>query len=431
MIELTSFKKHLQHLCNRLEKHKFLLAVSGGADSMVLSYLFLEAHIPFEIAHVNYHLRGEDSNLDQWLVEDFCRQHSIEFHLYKVSDRDNKPKNSIELWARKIRYRFFFEILEKQKLDYIVTAHHLNDQLETFLINLSKASGINGLSGIPENSNQILRPLLHNTKYEIYDFARQKKLCFREDHTNQSKDYLRNQIRHDITPELEKINPSFWSNFDRSLSHLKQAKAFIEEQLDRIIKEITLTQTPNEIVLDKEKLADQPEFVRYEILKKYEFTNPKEQQKIFSAHSGSQFKNTKWHLFIYRNELTITTAEKITSEITSEIILNLNEQISFPQPLLLCEQKPTHQKYWELDPEKIAFPLKLRKAKVGDFFYPQGMTGKKSISKFFKDEKMSILARRKTWLLADSKEQVIGIINHRQDRRFLPKTNHPKIYLYL
>ncbi len=160
----TYIKNHLYSLFQHTGKEKFLLAVSGGADSMVLAELFLNAELPFEVAHVNYHLRGEDSNKDQELVENFCSRHHIVFHLYDVSEKDNKPENSIELWAREIRYRFFFGILEQQKLDFIVMGHHLNDQLETFIINLSKASGITGLSGIPENSNKIIRPLLHITK---------------------------------------------------------------------------------------------------------------------------------------------------------------------------------------------------------------------------------------------------------------------------
>ncbi|MHA7609263.1 tRNA lysidine(34) synthetase TilS [Elizabethkingia meningoseptica] len=427
----TYIKNHLYSLFQHTGKEKFLLAVSGGADSMVLAELFLNAELPFEVAHVNYHLRGEDSNKDQELVENFCSRHHIVFHLYDVSEKDNKPENSIELWAREIRYRFFFGILEQQKLDFIVMGHHLNDQLETFIINLSKASGITGLSGIPENSNKIIRPLLHITKKEIYSFARQNSIDFREDHTNQSKDYLRNQIRHDITPQIEKINSHFWDNFDKSINHLNQAKDFINEQIGKILNEITILENDSETILDKEKLASQSDFVRYEILKKYGFTNIAEQQKIFPAASGSRFKGEHLNLFIHRNQL-IFTPENFNDKPTSqEIILTPDQTIDFPQSLLLSEEKKERVPYWEINLQKINLPLKIRKAKPGDFFYPKGMKGKKLVSKFFKDEKISILARQKIWLLSDSDENVIGILNYRQDGRFLPENNNPKIFLYL
>ncbi|KUG10100.1 tRNA lysidine(34) synthetase TilS [Elizabethkingia sp. HvH-WGS333] len=433
MPQLTStyLKEHLQSLHNTIENQSFLLALSGGADSMVLADLFLKAGISFEAAHVNYHLRGEDSNLDQQIVEDFCRQHNIILHTYDVSEKDNKPENSIELWAREIRYGFFFRLLEEQKLDFIVMGHHLNDQLETFIINLSKAAGITGLSGIPENNNKILRPLLHITKADIYKFAKENGVNFREDHTNLSRDYLRNQIRHDISPEMEKTNPHFWENFDKSISFLNQAKSFIEEQLQKILDDIIITETNDELILDKEKLASQPDFVRYEILKKYGFTNPIEQQKIFEAGSGSQFKGNTLNLFIHRNQLIITPRNISEEETEQEIILIPDEPISFPEKMLLSEDKLNQKPYWEIDLQKVVLPLKLRRAKSGDFFHPKGMKGKKLVSKFFKDEKISILARQKVWLLSDSEENVVGIINYRQDGRFLPENNNPKIYLYL
>ncbi|CAM3370513.1 tRNA lysidine(34) synthetase TilS [Elizabethkingia occulta] len=433
MPQLTStyLKEHLQSLHNTTETQSFLLALSGGADSMVLADLFLKAEISFEAAHVNYHLRGEDSNLDQQVVEDFCRQHNIILHTYDVSEKDNKPENSIELWAREIRYDFFFRLLKEQKLDFIVMGHHLNDQLETFIINLSKAAGITGLSGIPENNNKILRPLLHITKADIYKFAKENSVNFREDHTNLSRDYLRNQIRHDISPEMEKTNPHFWENFDKSISFLNQAKSFIEEQLQKILADIIISETNDELVLDKEKLASQTDFVRYEILKKYGFTNSIEQQKIFESGSGSQFKGNTFNLFIHRDQLIITHKNISEGEPIQEIILTPGKAIDFPEKMLLSEDKLNQKPYWEIDLQKVVLPLKLRRAKSGDFFYPKGMKGKKLVSKFFKDEKISILARQKVWLLSDSEENVVGIINYRQDGRFLPENNNPKIYLYL
>ncbi|WP_316931202.1 tRNA lysidine(34) synthetase TilS [Chryseobacterium sp. P1-3] len=194
MLKKLSFRNQLENLIHQPEKQTYLLAVSGGADSMVLASLFQGLRIDsrgteydFQIAHINYKLRDKDSDLDQKVVQDFCEKNHVKFHLYEVSGKDQKPKNSIQLWARELRYRFFKEIQQKEKLKYLVTAHHLNDQLETFLINLSKASGIKGLSGIPSRDHHILRPLLNFSKEEIYQFAGEHGIEFREDLSNKKK----------------------------------------------------------------------------------------------------------------------------------------------------------------------------------------------------------------------------------------------------
>ena len=178
ILETSDLKNQLQNLVTAPETSNYLLAVSGGADSMVLAYIFNDLGLQFQIAHINYKLRSEDSDLDQKVVQDFCENNNIKFHLYEVSEKDNKPENSIQLWARELRYAFFNEIREKENLDFLVTAHHLNDQLETFIINLSKAAGINGLAGIPANENSILRPLLSFTKKNIYKFAQKNNFFY-------------------------------------------------------------------------------------------------------------------------------------------------------------------------------------------------------------------------------------------------------------
>ncbi|WP_228409686.1 tRNA lysidine(34) synthetase TilS [Chryseobacterium sp. T16E-39] len=203
MLKKLSIKEHLENLVNSPEKHTYLLAVSGGADSMVLAFLFQNLGLNFQIAHINYKLRGKDSDSDQKVVEDFCKKNFITFHLYEVSEEGQKPENSIQLWARELRYRFFKKIQERENLEFLVTAHHLNDQLETFIINLSKASGIKGLSGIPANENKILRPLLQYTKEDIYSFAEENNIAYREDRSNKKA------ITYEIRSEM-RSSQNFW-----------------------------------------------------------------------------------------------------------------------------------------------------------------------------------------------------------------------------
>lgn len=418
MLSLLKFQNVLEQLLSQSQQKTYLLAVSGGVDSMVLADLFQVSGFNFHIAHINYHLRNEDSNLDQKLVSDFCEKHKIPFHLYEVSENDNQPENSIQNWARELRYRFFREIQDQENLEFLVTAHHLSDQLETFIINLSKASGIRGLSGIPKNENRIIRPLLDFSKEEIYDFANQNQIKFREDKSNQKTDYLRNKIRHNIVPELEKINPDFLNNFSKSINYINQAKDFIIESVDNKIKILKINSSENQVVIDKGKFSEESELIRYEILKRFGFTDENEMQKVLTAQTGSSFFNSEFQLIINRNELIFEKKKEKREKNKDEIFLEIKEnQIIIPENIKK-EIQGFGNCFWKIDQSKVQLPLILRKKQEGDLFFPIGMIGKKKISKFFKDEKLSILAKQKIWLLCDADEQVLGVLPFRQDGRF-------------
>lgn len=429
MLKKLSFKKQLENLVHQPENHNYLLAVSGGADSMVLASLFRDLRdenqdtaYSFQVAHINYKLRGEDSDRDQKVVQDFCEKNHIKLHLYEVSEKDKKPDHSIQLWARELRYAFFKKIREKEKLEFLITAHHLNDQLETFIINLSKAAGINGLSGIPANDNYILRPLLSVSKQEIYQFAEENRIEFREDLSNKKSDYLRNKIRNEIVPKLQETNPHFLENFKKSSSYLNQAKDFVQQQILEIENKLTIFNQQHKI-LSKEKLDQESDFVKFEILKKYGFNQEEEIPKIFKAENNRSFFSKEYQLIVNRNEL---------------IFININKEQEDREEIFLIDHFDLSEKWisiniqhsmedidginknieWDFDAEKLQFPLHLRKQQDGDEFYPTGFSGKKKVSKFFRDEKLSILARQKIWILSDSNNSVLGVIPFRQDRRY-------------
>jgi len=429
VLSLLKFQNVLEQLLSQSQQKTYLLAVSGGVDSMVLADLFQVSGFNFHIAHINYHLRNEDSNLDQKLVSDFCEKHKIPFHLYEVSENDNQPENSIQNWARELRYRFFREIQDQENLEFLVTAHHLSDQLETFIINLSKASGIRGLSGIPKNENRIIRPLLDFSKEEIYDFANQNQIKFREDKSNQKTDYLRNKIRHNIVPELEKINPDFLNNFSKSINYINQAKDFIIESVDNKIKILKINSSENQVVIDKGKFSEESELIRYEILKRFGFTDENEMQKVLTAQTGSSFFNSGFQLIINRNELIFEEKLEIRSEDLEEVILEIiDNEIVIPENIKK-EIQEFGNCFWKIDQSKVQLPLKLRKKQEGDVFFPIGMIGKKKISKFFKDEKLSILAKQKIWLLCDADEQILGVLPFRQDGRFSSDNSETELTL--
>lgn len=427
MLETSGFKNQLENLVQDPEIKTYLLAVSGGADSMVLAHCFNDLGLSFQVAHINYKLRGKDSDLDQKVVQDFCTNKNIKLHVYEVSEIDKKPENSIQLWARALRYEFFQEIQKKENLEFLVTAHHLNDQLETFIINLSKAAGINGLSGIPANDNNILRPLLSFTKEEIYTFAKENNVEYREDLSNQKNDYLRNKIRNEIVPKLLETNVNFLENFKKSSLYLNQTKDFVQKQIHEIENKITAF-NKYEKVLSKEQLNRQSDFVKFEILRKYGFNQEEEIAKIFTAENGSVFFSKEYQLIVDRNGFIIKHFKEsnIPNEEGKEIILKLNNN----DEILLNEYAEYQTIYpnpleWLLDVDKMNLPLKLRKKKEGDLFFPVGMKGKKKVSKFLRDEKLSIFEKQNIWLLCDAKDQVLGILPYRQDRRFC-KDQHTK-----
>ncbi|GEN76823.1 tRNA lysidine(34) synthetase TilS [Chryseobacterium hagamense] len=424
MLNLSAFKSQLDKLIHSPENQSYLLAVSGGADSMVLAFCFKELGIRFQVAHINYKLRGEDSERDQKTVEKFCGEHHIKFHLYSVSGKDRKPEHSIQLWARELRYDFFKRIQKSENLEFLVTAHHLNDQLETFIINLSKAAGITGLSGIPANSNRILRPLLDFTKEEIYAFAKENGIEYREDLSNRKNDYLRNKIRNEIVPKLMETNDHFLDNFRKSSLYLNQTKDFVRQQIGEIEKRITVFDTSRK-VLSKEQLSRESDFVKFEILKKYGFDQEKEISKIFKAENGSRFFSKDYQLVVNYDELILTerTDDEGPKKDDEEILLVEKPDFSENQMAVNLEnimgiEEINKSFAWDFDARKLHFPLLLRRLQNGDEFYPSGFSGKKKVSKFFRDEKLSILARQKIWILADGKNSVLGVIPLRQDRRY-------------
>ena len=302
MLDFNNFKKILMTLGEDIPSKKFLLAVSGGADSAVLSHLFRVSGFEFQIAHVNYHFRGEDSNLDQKIVQDFCKKNNIIFHLKDISEEEKTEMKSLQNWAREVRYDFFFNLLEKENLDFIVTAHHLNDELETFIINLSRGSGIKGLSGIPKNENRILRPFLTFSKSEIYAFAEENNIDFREDKSNQKDDYLRNKIRNQIVPKMVEVFPNFLEHFGESIVYLATVNQFFQEEIQKTFEEIFIDGNEYDFTLNKEILFQKHKTIIIEIIRKLGFTGI-EIEKIMSAENGKFFRSSTHEITIKRKEI--------------------------------------------------------------------------------------------------------------------------------
>lgn len=303
-------------MCGNATQKTYLLALSGGVDSMVLAHLFLTLskaypEIEFHAAHVNFGLRGLDSQADQQLVENFCRHNHIPLHLYQVQESE-KPENSIQIWARELRYSFFRKILKEQHLDFLVTAHHADDNTETFFINLSRGSGIRGLSGIPAAENHILRPLLGFSKKQIYGYAEQNLLMFREDASNGKNDYLRNRFRNIIIPDIEREISGFGEALKQTQQHLRHAADFIAVETERSFQALVLWQNASETVLDRRKLLALHPFLATEILLKFGVRG-EEMHKVIKAENGKMFRSKTHEIRITRNELVCTVRTALKS----------------------------------------------------------------------------------------------------------------------
>lgn len=431
-LTLDSFKESMKQWSNNQRSSRFLLAVSGGKDSMVLLELFHKLKLNFQVAHVNYHLRGEDSNRDQELVEDYCKNHQIPFHLYSVSEKDQVPSHSIQLWARELRYSYFFSLKQSQELDYIVTAHHVNDQMETFFIQLSRASGLKGLKGIPKESNHVIRPLLGFSSKAIEEFAQKEEVQFREDLSNQSDFYLRNRIRHQLLPGLKDIHPHFENNLLKSMEIIAEAQEFIEISAKNFLEKHAIRNENNLWEeLDLNELEKQHSAVQFEVLQTFGFEFKEEMEKLFSKDSGHYFSNKTGDFIVEYGKLKrISNKTEVQKEEQDKITITDAQGAFLQESKVLEVLKSLEPMEWQFQRDQLSFPLHIRHQLPGDLFFPIGMIGKKKISKFFKDEKISILARPNLWILCDHKDRVLGILPLRQDRRFtLRKANEP-VYIF-
>lgn len=428
---LQKLQNHINNTLPFLKGKKILLAVSGGIDSMVLVDLFSKLDFEIGIAHCNFQLRGEESNEDENFVNTQSEKYGIKHHIkhFKTNDYAKTHKLSIQQSARDLRYNWFNELLERESYDYLLTAHHLDDSLETFLINFTRGTGIEGLTGIPEVNGNIVRPLLIFSRDEIENYAKANKIEWREDSSNASDKYFRNKIRHHVVPILKELNPSLLESFENTIKNIYGTNTLVKDALNTSFKEIA-TKKNNETYFDIEKLIQLENYKSYlyEWLKPFGFSDWQSIHELIHSQSGKQVFSESYRLLKDRNQLILSKTEINNNE--DFFLINEGENsIVKPINLSICNQSYISQSTNScifVDKEKLKFPLKIRKWLEGDYFYPSGMQGKKKVSKYFKDEKFSLIDKENTWLLCSNNE-IIWIINHRADQRFLANNNTQQI----
>ncbi len=403
--------------------NKIVVAVSGGADSVVLLNLFVRAGYDVAIAHCNFRLRGDESDEDERFVKALAAKYAVKAFVKTCPAKDFAKQRNITIQeaARDLRYAFFDELINNNGFDRVAVAHHLDDDLETFFINFIRGSGLQGLKGMPVQRDAIIRPLMFATRNQIERYAKENGLKWRNDSSNASDKYLRNNIRHHLLPVLKKAAPNPETAF-KSLAHLKEDALVFEWLLDNKKKEIFIHKGEVVLLPFKKLLADiDGALWLYYLLKDFGFQR-NETDKIFVAFkkkmSGKHFFSEHYELLIDREAAVIRSIEPQHS---MEFYIRKDDK-EMEQPFKAMMQvlsgnniDSTELRNKEtafLNYDKLKFPLLLRKWKKGDRFHPYGMKGSKLLSDFFSDMKLSLYNKENIWLLV-SGDEIIWVVGHR------------------
>ena len=425
---LGQFENHVSNHFPFLQGKKLLLAVSGGLDSMVLVHLFQQLNYEIVVMHCNFQLRGLESFEDQQFIQEYSNTNAIPFVFTQFDTEAFAAdfKVSTQVAARELRYSWFYEQLAIQKGDFILTAHHADDNLETFLINLSRGTGLEGLTGIPAQNEKVIRPLLSFSRQEIEEYASINKLKWREDSSNASDKYLRNKIRHHLVPLLKELNPNFMSSFEKTQAFLTESKELVDDAAVMVYQQVA-REEGEDIHFDLARLLQLPNYSSYlyQWLKEFGFTAWDDIYELVNSQSGKQVVAPYFRLIKDRNSLILSPLQ---SQDTKQefLVESLDSKVKFPLNLVFSTVSKigvASNSTIFVDHDKLVFPLTLRHWNEGDVFQPFGMEGKsKKVSKLFKDEKLSLIDKEKVWLLC-SNNQVVWVVGIRQDERFKIDSN--------
>ena len=442
---LALFQEHIAQQKLFQKEERILLAFSAGIDSVVLAELLLASKFQIGIAHVNFQLRGKESDENENFAKAFAAKHSLAFYSIRFDTEDfaAQEKISIQMAARKLRYDWFESIRLQEHYDSIATAHHLSDSIETFFINVSRGTGIAGLHGISLHINNIKRPLLPFTKKEITAYAEKNKVEWQEDSSNQKDVYLRNQIRHHIIPEFEKINPSFANQMDELLLEISEVEKIKNNWLSDL-QQIGLEKKDGHIriSIDWLKSLTQGKYFLSQTLKSFGFsiTSSNDCWKALDKQSGIQFFSASHRLVKDRDYLLIETLseEQLAQQAAathflwqpSQMVLDLGpfmiegiESTSVPD----FNQLRSNQAC--LNADLLEFPLQIRKWQAADSFQPLGMQGNKKLSDFFIDEKFSLIEKDNTFVMVSGTD-IVWVIGHRISEKYKVNHNCKSTYLF-
>ena len=423
-----------QHLFS--PKDKLLLAVSGGADSVVLCELCKQAGYDFIIAHCNFQLRGEESERDEQFVCTLGDTYNVEIRVKRFDTAQYATENKISIQeaARALRYEWFEELVKEELVKdsihhspftvHLLTAHHKDDNIETLLMNFFRGTGLHGLTCIPVLYGHIKRPLLAVSKEEILQFARENKLDFVEDSSNQSSKYTRNYFRNEIIPAISNVYPQVKENLQDNIERFKEIEKLYQLTVGNLKQKLCKQKGAEWHIPVKQLMGFNNRALIYEIIRDYGFNEKQVDEliKLAASESGRYIESPvlQYRIIKHRHWFIISPAQSISA--AHIVIEKTDRSVGFEKGILRLEmtsnQHPvTDNEVACIDAKEISFPLLLRPWKTGDYFYPLGMKKKKKLSRFFIDQKLSKTEKENTWVI-ESNKKIIWVVGHRIDERF-------------
>lgn len=420
-----------------LEKDgKYLVALSGGADSVTLLWVLHELRYQIEACHCNFQLRGAESDRDEQFCVQLCEQLGIPLHRIHFDTRlyAEVHKKSIELAARNLRYRYFAQLKEDVEADGICVAHHQDDTVETVLINLIRGAGIQGLTGISAKNGDILRPLLCVDRKEILAYLEEKGQDYVIDSTNLVDDVVRNKIRLNIIPMLKEINPAASKNIAQAAHHLEEA--------NKMLSSIAICGEKSEdgtirVAVQEIESAASAEYALYSSLSPYGFRGKAITEILASLHSTGKTWISETHQLVTDRDCILIREKQMEAFQGMKIpetgcyVLPRGEKIKLSIREREIDFSPSKEKFLiTLDADAVTFPLHLRLAQNGDTFHPFGMKGKKLVSDYLTDRKKNLFEKQSQLVLEDAKGQIIWVVGERTSELCKIKEDTKKI-LYI
>ncbi len=408
----------------------YLVALSGGADSVALLLVLKKIGYNIEAAHCNFHLRGEESDRDEDFCKKLCHKLDIKLHLAHFDTQTNASLHgiSIEMAARNLRYNYFEALLKDIDASAVCVAHHKDDSAETLLLNLVRGTGIEGLTGIKSKNNRIVRPFLCVRRNEIVNYLEQQNQLFVTDSSNLVNDVQRNKIRLDVMPLLQTINPLVVEHLNQTGEYIEEAASILNTALEQMQNRVVLLKTEEQTIIDIERLEKEQSsnYLLWYILKNYGFNAAQIKQISCGLKTsvGRVWESTTHALTINNNKIIVEplfTCDSKEYRLIEEGLYHLNSKLSIEikkEPYSIDNGFSKDPKDVWIDADKVVFPLSVRLIKEGDRMIPLGMKGSKLISDILTDTKVSYFDRQRQYVLLNNDQQIIWLVGRRIDDRY-------------
>lgn len=425
----TRFQHYIKEKALFSKDDRILLTVSGGVDSMAMLSLFATSGYDIGVAHCNFGLRGVESDEDEVLVEQYAMKFGVPFYnkRFDTQGEMDRTGESVQIAARRLRYAWFDALCNEHDYNVIAIAHHADDSIETFFINLFRGTGLRGLTGISNLRGRIVRPLLFSSRKEILEYAHTNKIDFREDSSNRSTKYLRNKIRLGLIPRIREINPKFTELMSSNIQRLTDAQLFISAGVEQMRKEV-VKEVDGITTIDPSLISGEfpVNFVIYEILCTYGFKGDVVDglcRALMHDNSGKRFYAKEHVAYIDRGKILIS---EITGDDSCQVNIERHthkiycgNSVVFIEHLDIDEIGSLSQpeNVALIDASKVTFPLTVRRWNEGDSFIPLGMQGHKKVSDMLIDCKVSMAEKQRQFVVCNG-DEIVWLMGRRSDDRY-------------